>query len=172
VRTSIREVQSISAEPLAVCAKEVCPQKRWAKASKRAITSGAGLIFKGSGFYITDYRSDKYKEAAKKIPLPCHSRRQAVRQFRRQTAPANRRAMPNHLRQPRPSFSRLEFGIPRLSSPSLRAAYGALLALMVTSSVRAQLGAPGTFLSRSASGQFLIQSAPSLMPRRLPVSWR
>ncbi len=59
--------QPISAEPLAVCAKEVCPQKRWGKGKvKRAITSGAGLIFKGSGFYITDYRSDKYKEAAKK----------------------------------------------------------------------------------------------------------
>jgi len=26
---------------------------------------GAGLIFKGSGFYITDYRSDSYKNAAK-----------------------------------------------------------------------------------------------------------
>lgn len=27
---------------------------------------GAGLIFKGSGFYITDYRSEGYKAAAKK----------------------------------------------------------------------------------------------------------
>lgn len=33
---------------------------------KRAISGGAGLIFKGSGFYITDYRTEKYKEAAKK----------------------------------------------------------------------------------------------------------
>jgi len=33
---------------------------------KRLISSGAGLIFKGSGFYITDYRGDGYKEAAKK----------------------------------------------------------------------------------------------------------
>jgi predicted nucleic acid-binding Zn ribbon protein len=30
------------------------------------IGAGAGLIFKGSGFYITDYRSEKYKAAAKK----------------------------------------------------------------------------------------------------------
>ena len=30
----------------------------------RVITGGAGLIFKGSGFYITDYRSDSYKKAA------------------------------------------------------------------------------------------------------------
>jgi hypothetical protein len=33
---------------------------------KRLLGTGAGLIFKGSGFYITDYRSDSYKEAAKK----------------------------------------------------------------------------------------------------------
>jgi hypothetical protein len=29
------------------------------------IGTGAGLLFKGSGFYITDYRSDSYKNAAK-----------------------------------------------------------------------------------------------------------
>ena len=33
---------------------------------KRQIGTGAGLIFKGSGFYITDYRSNSYKEGAKK----------------------------------------------------------------------------------------------------------
>ena len=32
--------------------------------AERVISSGAGLIFKGSGFYITDYRSDTYKKAA------------------------------------------------------------------------------------------------------------
>ena len=61
------QVQSISAAPLAMCLKEKCAQKKWGKGKvKRAISAGAGLIFKGSGFYITDYRSDKYKEAAKK----------------------------------------------------------------------------------------------------------
>jgi len=59
--------QSISAKPLSTCPKDLCPEKRWGKGKvKRAITGGAGLIFKGSGFYITDYRSEKYKEAAKK----------------------------------------------------------------------------------------------------------
>jgi putative FmdB family regulatory protein len=59
--------QPISAKPLAVCPETDCAQKRWGKGKvKRAISGGAGLIFKGSGFYITDYRSDKYKEAAKK----------------------------------------------------------------------------------------------------------
>ena len=33
---------------------------------KRNIGSGAGIIFKGSGFYATDYRSKSYKEGLKK----------------------------------------------------------------------------------------------------------
>ena len=32
---------------------------------KRLIGTGAGVIFKGSGFYETDYRSDNYKKSAK-----------------------------------------------------------------------------------------------------------
>jgi len=32
---------------------------------KRLIGSGAGIIFQGSGFYCTDYRSDSYKQSAK-----------------------------------------------------------------------------------------------------------
>lgn len=34
--------------------------------AKRLFSPGGGLIFKGSGFYITDYRSKDYKEMAKK----------------------------------------------------------------------------------------------------------
>ena len=45
--------------------------KRWGKGRvKRTIGAGAGLIFKGSGFYVTDYRSESYKEAAKKESAP------------------------------------------------------------------------------------------------------
>ena len=64
--------QSIANEPLTICPKELCPQKRWGKGRvKRAIVGGAGLIFKGSGFYATDYRSENYKEGAKKeAPAP------------------------------------------------------------------------------------------------------
>ena len=43
---------------------------------KRLIGAGAGLIFKGSGFYITDYRSSDYKsqaEAEKKAASPSDS---------------------------------------------------------------------------------------------------
>ena len=36
----------------------------------RLLGTGAGLIFKGSGFYITDYRSSSYKEGAKKEAPP------------------------------------------------------------------------------------------------------
>ena len=32
--------------------------------ASRKLSGGAGLLFKGSGFYITDYRSDSYKKAA------------------------------------------------------------------------------------------------------------
>ena len=66
--------QSIAAKPLEICPEDVCAQKRWGKGKvKRAISGGGGLIFKGSGFYITDYRSEKYKEAAKKDTAPAAS---------------------------------------------------------------------------------------------------
>lgn len=32
--------------------------------AERQLSAGAGLLFKGSGFYITDYRSDSYRKAA------------------------------------------------------------------------------------------------------------
>ena len=51
--------QGITAPPI-----EECPECQGKV--KRLIGAGAGLIFKGSGFYITDYRSEGYKESAKK----------------------------------------------------------------------------------------------------------
>ena len=45
----------------------MCAQKKWGRGKvKKMISSGAGLLFKGSGFYITDYRSEGYKQSAKK----------------------------------------------------------------------------------------------------------
>lgn len=59
--------QSMRDEPFKVCPKTLCRQARWGKGNvRRLLGTGAGLIFKGSGFYITDYRSDSYKEGAKK----------------------------------------------------------------------------------------------------------
>jgi putative FmdB family regulatory protein len=53
------EFQSITAKPLTKC--PACGKKK----VKRLVSGGAGFIFKGSGFYITDYRSESYKAAAK-----------------------------------------------------------------------------------------------------------
>jgi putative FmdB family regulatory protein len=50
--------QSITAAPI-----KKCPECGKLKL-KRLLGTGAGLIFKGSGFYETDYRSDSYKKAA------------------------------------------------------------------------------------------------------------
>lgn len=50
--------QSITAKPI-----RKCPECGRLKA-KRVIGPGAGIIFKGSGFYQTDYRSSSYKKAA------------------------------------------------------------------------------------------------------------
>lgn len=59
--------QSMKDPPLKVCPKELCKLEQWGRGKvKRRIGAGAGLIFKGSGFYITDYRSESYKSAAKK----------------------------------------------------------------------------------------------------------
>ena len=51
--------QGITEDPI-----QECPE--CSGQTKRLIGAGAGLIFKGSGFYITDYRSEGYKESAKK----------------------------------------------------------------------------------------------------------
>lgn len=59
--------QSMKDEPLKTCPKDHCRMRTWGKGKvKRLLGAGAGLIFKGSGFYITDYRSEGYKQAAKK----------------------------------------------------------------------------------------------------------
>jgi putative FmdB family regulatory protein len=59
--------QSMKDAALEICPEDKCGRKRWGKGKiQRQLGTGAGLIFKGSGFYITDYRSDSYKAAAKK----------------------------------------------------------------------------------------------------------
>jgi putative FmdB family regulatory protein len=64
---SFDQFQSMNDKPLSTCPKDRCAQKRWGKGKvKRQLGTGAGLIFKSSGFYITDYRSEGYKAAAKK----------------------------------------------------------------------------------------------------------
>jgi len=55
--------QSMSDPPV-----KTCPECRGKV--KRLIGTGAGIIFKGEGFYITDYRSKDYKEKAGKDRPP------------------------------------------------------------------------------------------------------
>ena len=59
--------QSMKDAAFKTCPEAQCQMKPWGHGEvKRLIGTGAGLIFKGSGFYITDYRSEGYKQAAKK----------------------------------------------------------------------------------------------------------
>jgi putative FmdB family regulatory protein len=59
--------QSMRDPAVTECPKEHCQMKKWGHGKvKRLLGTGAGLIFKGSGFYITDYRSKSYQDAAKK----------------------------------------------------------------------------------------------------------
>ncbi len=49
-----------------ICPEDKCEESPWGRGQvKRLLGAGAGLIFKGSGFYITDYRSEGYQKAAK-----------------------------------------------------------------------------------------------------------
>jgi putative FmdB family regulatory protein len=61
------EFQSITAEPL-----KKCPKCRKLKL-RRIFGTGAAVLFKGSGFYQTDYRSESYKAAAKAEQEPAKS---------------------------------------------------------------------------------------------------
>ncbi len=56
---SFDEFQSITAEPLKKCPQ--CGKKKL----RRAFGTGAAVLFRGSGFYQTDYRSESYKAGAK-----------------------------------------------------------------------------------------------------------
>ena len=64
--------QSMRDKPFTQCPKELCRLPKWGHGKvKRLLGTGAGIIFKGSGFYSTDYRSKAYQEAAKKeAPSP------------------------------------------------------------------------------------------------------
>jgi putative FmdB family regulatory protein len=51
-------------EPITSTPRTDCPECKEIKL-RRKIGAGAAILFKGSGFYQTDYRSDSYKKAAK-----------------------------------------------------------------------------------------------------------
>ncbi len=76
------EFQSIKAKPTVVCPK--CKKRK----VKRLISAGAGFIFKGSGFYETDYRSEGYKAAAKADTAPAATAEKATTDKKEAAAPA------------------------------------------------------------------------------------
>lgn len=51
-------------QPMSARPKRKCPRCGKLKL-ERLIGTGSAIIFKGSGFYQTDYRSESYKKAAK-----------------------------------------------------------------------------------------------------------
>lgn len=61
---AFEQFQQITAAPVKKCPK--CGKSK----VRRLISAGGGMIFKGSGFYITDYRSDGYQNAAKADTAP------------------------------------------------------------------------------------------------------
>ncbi len=71
--------QSMRDQAFTECPEEKCQVSPWGHGKvKRLLGTGAGLIFKGSGFYITDYRSNSYKEGAKKDAPPSSSDKPAA----------------------------------------------------------------------------------------------
>lgn len=80
---------------LKTCPREVCPKKTWGRGKvKRGIGGGAGLIFKGSGFYLTDYRSEGYKAAAKQDAEASKPKTETKTEAKPAPAPAPKPAAP------------------------------------------------------------------------------
>ena len=80
-------------DPFKECPKELCRLPKWGHGKvKRLLGTGAGLIFKGSGFYTTDYRSQSYKEAAKKEspskPAPTGDKSGAAKEPAKSSSPS------------------------------------------------------------------------------------
>jgi putative FmdB family regulatory protein len=83
--------QSIKADPV-----RKCPECGKVKV-RRLVSGGGGIIFKGSGFYCTDYRSDGYKTAAKaaKSDSPSSSSAKTDSSSKADSAPAKSESKPN-----------------------------------------------------------------------------
>ena len=97
--------QSMKDDALKTCPEGACRQKTWGKGKvKREIGTGAGLIFKGSGFYITDYRSENYKSGAKTDSTPAPSAESTT--AKTDAAPAPKAESPKKCEAPKPSKSK------------------------------------------------------------------
>ncbi len=87
--------QSMKDDAFKTCPKELCQRKTWGKGTvKRQIGTGAGLIFKGTGFYITDYRSEGYKTAARKDSSSGSEAPKSETKSESKPAPAEKKSAP------------------------------------------------------------------------------
>jgi len=84
--------QSMTSKPLRKCPE--CGKNKL----NRLIGSGAGIIFKGTGFYQTDYRSENYKKAAssdKKSPSTTTEKKDtSTKEAKKESKPAEKSAAP------------------------------------------------------------------------------
>src|SRR5437764_12406412 len=100
--------QSMSSDPIRKCPE--CGKMK----VQRLIGTGAGLIFKGSGFYITDYRDSSYKDKAKadtagggdtKTETKSESKSDAKAESKPETKPAAAEPKPAPAPEPKASKS-------------------------------------------------------------------
>ncbi len=79
-----------------------CPVKGCRGKVTRRIGSGAGFVFKGSGFYITDYRSEGYKAAAKSDAAASESKSSSESSKPAESKPAAEAPKPAKKEKPAP----------------------------------------------------------------------
>ena len=113
---TFEEFQSFSDEVLKKCPK--CGKKKL----RRLFGTGAAILFKGSGFYETDYRSESYKAAAKE------EQEAARRHAPAKPTPPARRNRQNRTaaarRQKKVQSRRTEFPMMKVRCPDLRTPNG------------------------------------------------
>ena len=80
---AFEEFQSMTAPLLKKCPK--CGKNKL----ERLIGTGAALMFKGSGFYITDYRSDSYKKSAEADKPASESKSESKSETKPESKPAS-----------------------------------------------------------------------------------
>lgn len=92
---TFEQFQSITAGTLRKCPK--CGKN----ALNRLIGTGAGIIFKGSGFYQTDYRSENYKQAQKKETDSGKEKKEEKKTEPKNTKPAKKTESKKDEKKPR-----------------------------------------------------------------------
>ncbi|MFT3786490.1 MAG: zinc ribbon domain-containing protein [Tepidisphaeraceae bacterium] len=91
---------SMSAPPVKVCPK--CGKRKVV----RKIGVGAGIIFKGGGFYETDYRNESYKKAAEADKSPSTTTTDKPAETKAESKPAESKPAETPKAEPKPKTSR------------------------------------------------------------------